>query len=383
MRALRFILPLLLVFALIWIGIWWYAQSQLVVGFQREEAKLREAGWTITHGPITRGSSPLAASATVPNLKLTLPGAPGTRPTIDLPSFNERIDATSPFTVAMNLPHHFTVHAANGTQIAIDADLIEDNLYISGHDFMPNAKRVLIGGSVRINNLRASVANSNFPIVTIGAIRTHMRLNQDADATETAVRLNESFSNIAVSPMFVTLIHLPFNGEIEKYTTALTVSGPDLKPILTGQIAAPVTANSDPNTAFAHQLAAIGALLRPWASHGGHGTLAVGLIIGPLNAKIDTAFTFDHALQPEGTGTVSATGLHAFFADIATAQPRFANGLAAATAATAPYMVKGADGHQKLSIALALKNRSLSLNGKPTTTFPLVNWPPAASAPSK
>ncbi len=379
MRALRFILPLLLVLALIWIGIWWYAQSQLIVGFQHEEAKLREAGWTITHGPITRGSSPLAASATVANLQLTIPGAPGTRPTIDLPSFNERIDATSPFTVAVNLPHHFTVHAANGTQIAIDADLIEDHLDLSGRDFLPNAKRVLIGGNLRINNLRASVANSNFPIVTIGAIRTHMRLNPDADATETAVRINETFSNIAVSPMFVTLIHLPFNGEIEKYTIAMTISGPDLKPILTGQISAPMAPNSDPNTALAQQLTAIGALLRPWASQGGHGTLAVGLIIGPLNAKVDTAFKFDPALQPEGTGTVTATGLHAFFTDIAAAQPRLANGLAAATAATAPYMVKAANGQQKLSIALALKNRSLSLNGKPTTTLPVVNWPPAAS----
>jgi hypothetical protein len=380
MRALRFIIPLLLVLVLIWIGVWWYAQSQLVGSFQREEAKLREAGWTITHGPITRGSSPLAASATVSNLQLTLPGAPGVRLIIDVPSLNERIDATAPFTVAVNLSHHLTIHSPTGTQIAIDADLIEYHFHLSDSDFLPNAKHVLLGGNARINNLRASVANSNFPIITIGAIRARTRLNPDADATETAVHLNESFSNIAVSPMFVTLIHLPFNGEIEKYTIAMTISGPDLKSILTRSNAGPVAANPDPSAAIDHQLTTIGALLRPWASHHGHGTLAVGLIIGPLHTKLNTAFRFDQALQPEGTGTVTATGLTRFMAAIAASQPRFANGLAAATAATAPYMVKGADGHQKLNIALALKNRSLSLNGKPITTFPVINWPAAASA---
>lgn len=380
MRALRLILPFLLLLVLIWLGFWWYAQSQLVVGFHREEAKLREAGWTVSHGAIERGHSPLVARMSVSNLDLTPPGAPGARPTIDFPTVGAHIDITTPFTCDVELPHHFSIHSAQGNEIALDADVIKDDFRFDPDAVLRRTKFPFRGGTAHVSNLRVSIASSHFPIMTIGALDAQVTFNPKADANATSMSVRETFSNIAVSPLFVTLVHLPFNGRINQYCIAVKFTGPDFSQALDSLGTPPPMPASDPTAQLNAQLAELGARLRPWASHGGHGTFAVGLVIGPLDANLHGAFKFDQALQPEGTGTVTATGLPAFLSAIGTAQPRFANALAGATAAAAPFMVKGPDGHQKLDIALAVRNRALTLNGKPAATLPEINWPPAAPA---
>lgn len=378
MRALRLILPLILLLVLIWLGFWWYAQSQLVVGFHHAETKLREAGWTVSHGAIERGHSPLVAHMRVVNLQLTPPGAPGARPTIDFPTLGARVAITSPFTCAVDLPHHLSIHTAQGNEIAFDADRITQHFRIDPNAVLHRSKLPFRGGSLHVRALRISVASSNFPILTIGTIDAHTVLHPKADANATSLSLHETLSDIAVSPLFVTLVHLPFNGRISQYSIALKLSGPDLLQSLNSISTPPPMPAADQGAQLNAQLVELGTQLRPWANQGGHGTFAVGLVIGPLDAKLHGAFKFDQTLQPEGTASLTATGLPAFLSAIGTAQPRFANALAAATAATTPFMVKGPGGHQKLDIALVLKNRALTLNGKPGATLPEINWPPAA-----
>ncbi len=381
MRALRVILLFIIVLLLIWIGLWWYAQSQLVVSVHREETTLRQTGWTITHGPITSGHSPLAARVTVPNLVLMPPGAPGTRPTIDFPQVSSQISATDPFTVALDLPHQFTVSAPGGSQIVIKADAIAVHYHFTPNAILKHTPDAVRGASTRIKNLQASVGGSNFPIFTIGTLSSQLTNHPHADGSDTALNFNETIKNIAISPIFVTLAGLPFGGQIKQLTIKLTASGPDFPNLFTAATLPPATTGANPLTQSTAQLDAFAARLRPWASHGGHGRLALALRVGPLDAKLNTAFKFDSTLQPQGHGLLNATGLTAFFTAISTAQPRFAGAIAAATTATAPFMTTASNGHHTLHIVLALRHRNLTLNGKPATTLPLINWSPASVAP--
>lgn len=381
MRALRIILPLILLIILFWLGLWWYAQSQLVASVHRAEAKLRETGWTITHGPITRGSSPLVAQAIVPNLVIMPPGAPGTRPTISFPRVTTRINFNAPFTVALDFPHHFAISAPGGSQISVKADVFTFDYRLDPNALLQSAPDPLRAASTRITHLQASVGGSNFPIFTIGAVTSHLANDPHADDQDTALKIDETIKNIAVSPIFVTLAGLPFGGQIKQIRFKLTASGPDFPDLFNPATVAPATTNPNPLAQSTAQLDAFAAQLRPWASHGGHGRFALSLVIGPLHAKLRTAFNFDHALQPAGHGLVHGTGLTAFFTAITAAQPRFAGAIAAATTAVTPFMTKAPDGHQTLHIVLAVQHRVLTLNGKPATTLPPITWPPAADAP--
>lgn len=382
MRALRGILLLILILGLIWIGLWWYAQSQLVISIHRAETKLRETGWTINHGPIISGHSPLAARVTVPNLVIMPPGAPGTRAIINFPQVSSQIRVTAPFTVALDLPRHFTVSVPGGSQIAIKADAFAIHYHFSPNAILQHKSDAVRGASTRIRDLQASVGGSNFPIFTIGAINSRATNHPHAESRDTALRFNETIKNIAVSPIFVTLAGLPFSGQIKQLTIKFTASGPDFPNLFDPATLPPATTNgANPLTQSAAEIDAFAAHLRPWASHGGHGHLDLVLRVGPLDAKLNTGFTFDSSLQPQGHGLLNATGLTAFFTAISTAQPRFTGVIAAATTATAPFMTTASNGHHMLHIALTLRHRNLALNGKPAITLPLINWPRASVAP--
>ena len=95
--VLRFLLVLILVLVIAWLGVWWYAQGRMESGFTNWAAQLATQGWKIGYSSESRGSSPARATLTLTNLTLSPPPDPsGHTATITLPSATMRIEALDP-----------------------------------------------------------------------------------------------------------------------------------------------------------------------------------------------------------------------------------------------------------------------------------------------
>ncbi len=373
--VLRFVLALALVLVIVWIGGWWYAESRMALGFRHAEAVARADGWQISHGEISRGSSPLTARVSIANLKLTpppeSPGAP--QPTLILPQAGAHVDAGSPFILRLDLPLQSTLAVQAGPSFSVIFTSL-DAVYRINRQAMFDPKRdPFRGGSFTATGFRLDSANTNFTLISIASLTGATELHHAAGASATALRLREQLGGFALSPIFVTLAHLPFNGRIKSLAVSLDLSGPvppDLGAAAHRMQASMRSGASDPRAS----LQAAAPALKAWAKGGGHGDFSLGLGLGPATAHATGQFSFDGNLQPVGDADVIADQLGEFLADIANAYPSLIAPVSAMTSGLQPYMVKAPGGAQQLKAHLAARNQQLTANGNKIATIPKLDW---------
>jgi hypothetical protein len=384
----RFLLALLLVLVVVWIGGWWYVQSRMVLGFRHAEASARAAGWQISHGAISRGSSPLAARLSIVNLKLVPPqnASGAAQPALILPQAGAHINVGDPFTLHLDLPLQSMLALRDGPSFSVNFTSIDAAYRINRNAVFNPKRNPFRGGSFAASGFRLDSANTNFTLVSIATLTGSTAVHHSAGKGATAFSLREQLGGLALSPIFVTLAHLPFGGRINALTISLDLSGPvppDLDAVAYQMREAIRTSGPRDSQAVLQAAApAVKAAARSWAQGGGHGSFALGLGLGPATAHAAGLFSFNENLQPQGDADVTADQLGEFLADIASAYPALIGQISAITSALQPYLIKAPNGAQQLKVHLTDRNQTLTANGNKVVDVPKLDWnKPAAPAP--
>lgn len=381
--VLRFLILLIVVLAIAYVGAWWYVQGRMAMAFRAQEHMLRQAGWTVSHGATARGSSPLAATYSVTDLTLSPPDRGLPTPKITLPSFVMRAKITSPFTLDIGLPLAWHVAMSQGPAFTLQFTTISDQYHFDPNALLDHAPDPLRSGTLNFTGMRIDSADTNFTLISLASLHTDFTRNPAAGRSDTAFTVHETLTGLALSPIFVTLAHLPFDGKLASLQLGADFSGPQLPPfaqsVLTPQTAG-VTTNPDAAIAAWQQL---GPAVHDWAKGGGHGDFTLAVDLGPLKAHTHGSFGFDTTVQPAGKATLVADGVGAFLGDIANAYPAAVGMISALSAQTAPYMSKAPSDAQRLTVNFALAGGVLTANGKKAADVPPLVWPAPAATPTK
>ena len=385
MRAIiKFLLSLVLVLVIVWVGLWWYAQGRLQDGFQNWADTQAASGWKITDSGITRGTSPMHAVVTIGNLTLTPPAdATGETGTISLPSLALRIDALNPLVFHTDLPNKISVAIGQSVDLAINTSSIAVSENLDSNALFNKAVYPFRGGDFSAGNVDILASQGSLLVLHIDSISSHADLNLAAGAGATAVATNTSFNGLSLSPLLTKVAQIPFNGQVSNFSLGLTLSGP-LPADLTA-LAAQIRA-IDPHDQAAQAKVIIPAI-RKWASQGGTGSTTIGLTVGPTTAKADAAVKFDANVQPSGTADLSANHLDELTGAITNAYPQVQDTISQAEAQLSPYLTTTSTGGQTLVMNLVYGPPGITINGQKVADMPPVNWdalenPPAAPAPA-
>lgn len=375
----RFLIVLIVILAIAYVAAWWYAEGRLAVGFQQSEAALRQAGWTVTHGTVTRGNSPAAATLSVADLKLTPPDRNDPAPTIALPSVKLAVRPGAPLTLDVGLPLSWNIALPSGPAFTARFTAISDRYGFDLNALLHHAADPISSSAFAASGLRIDSADTNFTLISVKSFSVAGTRNPQAGKTATALSVHENLTGLALSPIFVTLGRLPFSGRIAALSLDLKLSGPALNLPAQGlPVPAPGAIASQGAAAGQAMWQAMGPQLHQWAEAGGHGSFAVGLKIGPLDAHDSGSFSFDATSQPVMNSTLKASGVGAMLGEIATDYPQTVGIISTLTAAAEPYLTKGAGGNQHLAVDFGLGQGVLTANGKKVATVPKLVWPPAS-----
>jgi len=385
MRAiLKFLLSLVLVLALLWVGLWWYAQGRLQNGFQDWADTQAAAGWKIADTGIVRGTSPMHAVVTISNLTLTPPAdETGQSGTITLPSLGLRIDALNPLVFHTDLPNKISVAVGESVDIAINSSSIALSQNLDPSAFFNKTVYPFRGGDFSAGNVDILASQGSLLVLHIDSITSHADVNFGAGAGATALAVTTNFNGLALSPLFTKVAQIPFNGQISNFSLGATISGP--LPADLSSLAAQIRALGPQDKAA--QAKVVIPAIRKWAGQGGHGSITIGLTVGPTTAKADANVKFDANVQPSGTADFSANHLDELTGAITNAYPQVEDTISRAEAQLSPYLTTTSTGGQTLGMNLVYGPPGITINGQKVADMPPVNWdtlenPPPAPAPA-
>jgi hypothetical protein len=385
MRAIvKFLLSLIVVLALVWLGLWWYAQGRLQAGFEGWAEQQATNGIKISYSSIQRGTSPLQALVTIQNMVMTLPpAANGDTGTITLPSLALRIDAATPTVFHTDLPNKILVQIGSNIDAAIDTGSIALSENLDPNAMFNKAVYPFRGGDLSATDVDILASQGSLLVLHIDNIAGHSDINANAGPSDTAMASTTSFDGIALSPILTRIASIPFDGKIAHLALNLTLSGP-VPDGLQGLIAQ-VRANAHDPVA---QQKLIMPVIHKWAAQGGNGSASLALTIGPTVANADGNIKFDANLQPEGTANVTATHLDEFFATITNAYPQLQADAAQIQAQLTPYLTTTTQDGQTLTVHTTYGNGTVTINGQKAADLPPVNWttlenPPPTPAPTQ
>jgi hypothetical protein len=383
MRAvIKFLLGLILVLAIAWVGLWWYAEGRLQNGFESWADTQATAGWKITYTALNRGTSPTQALLTITDLTLTPPAdAAGETGTITLPGLALRIDALNPLVFHIDLPNKISVAVGNNVGLAINTSSIAITETLDPNALLNKAAYPFRGGDFAATNMDILASEGSLLVLHIDSISGHEDINPAAGNADTALASTAKFSGIALSPLFTKVAQIPFNGQVSSLSLGIILSGP-VPDDLHGLVAQINAATASGGVAAQQKI--VIPVVRKWASQGGSGSMSLGLTIGPSTAKADAAVKFDANLQPAGTADLSADHLDEFTAAITSAYPQVQDTISQAEAQLTPYLTTTAAGGQTLGLNATYGPPGITINGAKVADMPPVNWdalenpPPAA-----
>ncbi|CAG4907297.1 unnamed protein product [Acidocella sp. C78] len=388
-RLVRFLSLALVVVGIFWVGLWWYAESRLALAVDQMTTLLRSHGWTVAHGAVIRGTSPFRVEVLVSDLRLTPPVTNGPAPTLAIPALDMTVRPGTPFTLDLAPASTWRLALADGPSATLHFGSIAATERFDPASLLNGSDNPLRAGSFHATDLRIDSQNTNFTLLSIAAISVDDTRNPRAGTAETAFSLRESVSGLALSPIFTTLGDLPFGGKLGRLSLDLAVSGPaaELPAGLAGALAPQINRPARPLAGmtpadFMAIWQRTGPALHRWARAGGHGSLGVRLVVGPLDATGKGEFGFDSGTQPRGQMHLVADGFGAALGTISTHYPGLVGGISALTAAASPFLVRGPKGGQRLAVTFSLAHGALTANGTYLVTVPPLVWPDAPPPPA-
>jgi len=385
MRSLLKVLVfLVLVLGAAWGALWWYAEGRMQAGVSNWIAATEASGTTqVTYDALTRGASPLAATVTLANPRLTYqPQGVGEPITVSAPSLTLRIDATDPLVLHADLASQINVATPRGA-LALTYANLTDAVQLDPHAlFDPRLVPLRGPFSVTADHIALLAAMGGVQVLTVDSFTEQGDVNLQAGPGEDAYDVTLNLTNIALSPLLARLGNVPFGGRVDAVSLSEQVSGP-LPEDWPQSYGALQTLPPGPA-----KRQAMVKLLQNWAAAGGTAKADFGLTLGSTVFKASGNVAFDANVQPGGTAEVSATHLDAFIAAVSAAYPQGAAALNQAQARLTPYLSTNATDGQVLDVHLAYGAGGVTANGQRVADMPKLNWdtlanppPPPAQAP--
>lgn len=380
--VIKFLLSVIIVIAVAWLGLWWYAQGRLQSGFEGWAEQQAVNGINITYSGIERGTSPTRALVTIHNLVMTLPpAANGDSGSITLPSLALRIDAASPMLFHTDLPNNIMIQIGSNIDVAINTRVIAVDEYLNSDAMFNKAVYPFKGGDLSAANVDVLASQGSLLVLHIDGITGHSDINVDATSSQTAIDSTTSVDGIAISPILTRIASIPFDGKIAHFAASFTISGP--VPAGLHDTMAQLRAVSHDRIA---QQKILVPLVHKWAAQGGNASATLALGIGPTTAKADGAVKFDANLQPEGSADITANHLDQFFATITNAYPQLGAEVAQIQAQLSPYLSTTPQSGQSLAVQTTYGNGIVTINGQKSGDLPKLDWTslenPVAPAPN-
>jgi hypothetical protein len=381
MRGLaRLIAGVVLVLAVAWGGLWWYAQGRLH-DMLATNAGLRntdDGNSVVSYDSISKGTNPLAASATLHNLRWSL-RAPGedTASVISMAQVTVWIDALNPLVMHLGLPNQIGVSTPKGVGSATFGSIAID-MRLNPHALFNRQIYAVTGQTMALHDITALVAGS-FPILHIDDITGHETIDASAGPNQTAFTAQDSIDGISLPPAMVLLAHVPFGGKITHVGFNISLSGPADWTGLTQQLRAPQLSEQDKRK-LAVQAA------HDWAAKGGSGKADLTLALGPTTVNANGAVAFDADAQPNGSADITADHLDTFTAALTNAYPQLQQSIVNIEAQLSPYLATTDAGGQVLNVQVAYGKPGVVVNGTRKADMPPLDWaalenPPAPIAP--
>jgi hypothetical protein len=384
MRALiRLLLGVVIIIVIAWFGLWWYAEGRLESGINDWAASAAASGQIkVSYDSMVRGSSPLAATVTVHNLRLTIdnPGVP-VPIAITLPVVTLDIDAASPTILTINAGTQLSVAGAKGDAV-ITYDAASFVEHLNPQALFAKTAYPITSSELKTSNINVLASSGSLQVLHIDDIDAQGYFDPTASANQTAVSVNEVFQGLSLSPLVTRIAGLPFDGRLAEIAFTLNANGP--VPAQWANLQAQLKAIPAADTAARQKL--LVTALHDWAAGGGTATSTAKIVLGPttLNAKANVKF--DAKVQPIVAGDAVANHLDAFTQAIGNAYPQLEPQIAQFEAVMSPYLSSNGEDGQVLTLHIDAANGNLNVNGKTIAPMPPVDWnslenPPPAGAP--
>ena len=375
---LKFLLAVVVVVVVAWLGLWWYAQGRMQAGFTNWVNQTQaNPDIKVSYDSMSRGTSPLAATLNLVNLRIQVqPDANMAPVTFVLPSFALRINAADPTLVHFDLPPQVNIDASDGTGTVRFGSVAVTEQINPAALFNPKVP-AFNGTDATADNIDLLASAGSLLVLHIDHVMVHAVVNENANAGQNALHMNDELDGVAVSPLLTKIASIPFDGKINQLTNNLTLSGPlpaNWQASVKQFDALPPTDQNGRQKLTLQEM-------QDWAAHGGHGNFGTRLAIGPSTLKASAAVRFDASAQPSGTASLTADHLAAFAGAVVNAYPMAQNDVDQLEAMLSPYISATGPGGQTLNMHVAYGAGGVMINGHKVADMPPVDWTTLENAP--
>ena len=367
---LRALAGIVVVVALVWAGLWWYAQARLQAALKLYASELTSPDGTtsMSYDGISGGGFPLAATATLNNPRLTiaLPGNDMPSPLVlGMSHVTLRVGVLDPLVLHLDMPDKITGHVPQGDgavtfgKFSATATLNRQAL------FNPNIFPIS-AENADISDINVLGSSGSIQVLHIDRLHMHETLNPAANAGQTSLTLAEDLQGVALPDWMTKILGVPFDGKIEHLGLNASFSGA----LDWVGLAQQLKAQTDENAKT--QLLVNAA--HGWAKQGGNATAALSVTLGPSTLNASGDVKFDANAQPSGQAEVTANHLDALTSAIAAAYPSTQNDINQAEAQLAPYLSADRDNGQVLNIHATYGASGVMVNGQKMADMPPLDW---------
>ncbi|MGE4481040.1 DUF2125 domain-containing protein [Acidocella sp.] len=358
---------LVILAALLWLGLWLYADmrlKQLVTA--RIDAVNQSGEAQIAYDKIATSRSPLMASVTLTNPRWTARPDPSTPPiTISAASIGAHIDLAHPLTLHVDMPLSIgvTSSAASGAVTFAMAEMTET---LSPAVWLGHAATPITGGEARFAGIDLLASHGSLAVAQIGALSLNETLNAKANTSQTALSFDANLHDLRLSPILTKLANLPFGGRVAHLGLSARLSGPlDWQGIAQREA---TLGDEDQRHQFMLET------LHRWALAGGRGEGKISLTLGPSVFNADGTVAFDKNAQPSGESSLTADHLDQFTAALTASYPDAQDWVSKIEAELSPYLSTTQDGGQVLTMNTSYGKQGIVVNGKKTGDLPPLDW---------
>jgi len=377
---LSYVLVLVVILAVAWTGLWWYAEGRMQAGLTGWMAQISQnQSVKASYGSVSRGMLPNAATVTLSNVQFTLtPGGSAPPMTVTLASITERIDAGDPLLVHIDLPNQINLSAPRG-DASITFGSIEAAEHLNPQALFHSEVPPFSGTDISASDISLLASGGSLQVLHMDSLRDDGTVNPNAGAGQVAITGSVAFNGIALSPLLTRIASVPFGGKVAQLAFTTTVSGPVPAnwQTLVQQL------NALPGDDQADQRKITFTALHNWAAAGGNAKLGLTLLVGPSTLSADAAVQFDANVQPSGTADLTADHLDAFSAAVTAAYPQVQDNVNQIEAQLSPYLSTTDDGGQVLTIHLIYGSGAVSINGQKVGDMPPIDWDMLENPPAQ
>ncbi|WP_298281063.1 DUF2125 domain-containing protein [Acidocella sp.] len=366
--VIKFLVGLAVLAAIAWAGLWVYAQHRLAGMLSAYATAVTSPDGTsqLTYDSLSTGTSPLSATATLHDVRLSLQPAGLDSPVVArLATVTARIDATQPLTMYIDLPPRLDI-TADGNDVVLTFGSAALSATLDPQQLFTPAANAILGQSFAFTNLNLLGSSGSIQLAHMDNLSGTEHFALQASAAQTALTTHTQLDGLVLPPWLTQLAQLPFGGKLAHLSLDLTLSGPVDWRALAQQLRA------NQNEAAQEQL--LLTTLHGWALAGGSGSLHTNIVLGPTTLDASGTVKFDDSAQPSGQASLTANHLDALAAQLTQSFPDTQDDIKQAEAQLSPYLTTTSQDGQLLTLHATYGKTGVILNGQNIADMPPLDW---------